>query len=256
MGIQLRNLIDQISYVLETDEQLVLRVKSSDALALLSHKVEECGLEMIIGDVVEPTKVTTVDDLKEAIQNGATEVKLMDNITVDSGNLVLGQVEHFDGNGKTITFGSTGQNLVSTTSGTVIENVVIENTVATDKWSSTYGIQCYNGDYTVKNVKVNGCNGAILVNSANVTLEGTIDVSDNKFGGIEVSKSSNKDLPNSTLNINGATLINTTEEYGKPTIWTDGEGNTVSGADSMFTNDTVKEGQVQYYLEEAHSTEQ
>lgn len=254
IDIQLRNLVDQVVCILESEEQLVLKVTSSDALALLSHKVEDCGLKMTVESGEEPTEVTTTEDLKEAIQNGVTEVKLTDNITVDSGNLVLGQVKHFDGNGKTITFASTGQNLVSTNSGTTIENVVVENTVATDKWSSTYGVQCYNGEYTVRNVKVSGCNGGILINSATVNLEGTIDVSGNKFGGIEVSKSSNPDLPNAVLNINGATLINTTEEYAKPTIWTDGEGNTVNGAESMFANSEIKEGQVQYYLEEAHST--
>lgn len=60
-------------------------------------------------------------------------------------------------------------------------------------------------------------------------------------------------MRNSTLNINGASLINTTEEYGKPTIWTDGEGQVVIGADSMFTNSEIKEDQVQYYLREENS---
>ena len=201
------------------------------------------------------TEVTTEEDLKQAILNEDKEIKLADNIIVATGNLDLGKVKHFNGNGKTITFNSVGQNLVSTNSGTTIENITVENTVADENWSSTYGVQCYNGTYTLKNVTIKGGNAGILVNSANVTLEGTIDVSGNKFGGIEVSKSSNPVLPDSVLNINGATIINTTEEYGKPTIWTDGEGATVNGVESMFSNPNIKENQVQYYLKEENSEE-
>ena len=256
----LSGVFEQVPATIEAGEVLVLNVKTSEALAALTHRVEDAGIKMTVkesgGDEPEPekpTEVATEEDLKQAIANGDKEVKLTDNITVASGNLNLGTTEHFDGNGKTISFGTTGQNLVSTHSGTIIENVTVENTVATEDWSSTYGIQCYNGDYTIKNVTAKGGNAGILVNSANVTFEGTIDVSGNKFGGIEVSKSSNPKLPNATLNVNGATIVNTTEEYAKPTIWTDGEGNTVNGAEAMFTNSTVKEGQVQYYLLEENS---
>ena len=210
------------------------------------------------GDVPEPeepTEVTTEEELKQAIANGDKEVKLTDNITVASGNLNLGTTEHFDGNGKTISFGTTGQNLVSTHSGTMIENVTVENTVATEDWSSTYGIQCYNGDYTIKNVTAKGGNAGILVNSANVTFEGTIDVSGNEFGGIEVSKSSNPNLPSATLNVNGATIVNTTEQFKKPTIWIDGvdDGNVVNGVENMFATTELVEDQIQYYLEEKYS---
>ena len=200
----------------------------------------------------EPVEVNDESSLKEAISGGAKSITLADNIEVPTGNLELGQVTEFNGNGKTITFNSTGQNLVSTNPCT-IENVVVSNTSgSTEEWNSTYGIQCYNGDYIVRNCTVSGCNGGILVNSSTVTLEGTIDVSDNKFGGIEVSKSSALERY-SVLNVNGASLVNTTEEYGKPTIWTDGEGNTVNGAESLYQNGSVKENQVQYYLDESNS---
>lgn len=202
-------------------------------------------------NIVKPaTEVEDVDSLRDAILNGDTDIKLINNIDVESGNLDITGVKHFDGDNKTITFNTTGQNFVSTTDGAVIENVIVDNKVADENWSSTYGIQVYNGNYTIKNVTTKGGNAGILVNSANVKLEGTIDVSNNTFGGIEVSRSSNLDLPNSTLNINGATIINRTEIYARPTIWTDGEGQTIIGADNMFINNDVKKGQVQYYLEE------
>ena len=258
----LSGVFEQVPATIEAGEVLVLNVETSEALAALTHRVEDAGIKMTVkesgGDEPEPeepTEVATEEDLKQAIANGDKEVKLTDNITVASGNLNLGTTEHFDGNGKTISFGTTGQNLVSTHSGTTIENVTVENTVATEDWSSTYGIQCYNGDYTIKNVTAKGGNAGILVNSANVTLEGTIDVSGNEFGGIEVSKSSNTQLQPSTLNINGATIVNTTEEFRKPTIWIDGaeDGNVVNGAESMFATTELVENQIQYYLEEKYS---
>lgn len=247
----LRDNWKEVPVVIKSNEELVILIETSEAWALLVKKAEEMNLELITEDVTY-TEVSTEQDLKEAISKGEELVKLADNITVEEGNLTLGEVKYFDGNGKTITFGSTGQNLVALKDAT-IENVTVENTVATEDWSSTYGIQCYNGTYTLKNVTSKGGNAGILVNSSNVTLQGTIDVSGNKFGGIEVSKSSSPQLPNATLNINGATIVNTTEEYAKPTIWTDGEGNTVNGAEAMFTNSEVKEGQVQYYLVESNS---
>lgn len=258
----LSGVFEQVPATIEAGEVLILNVKTSEALAALTHRVEDAGIKMTVkesgGDEPEPekpTEVATEEDLKQAIANGDKEVKLTDNITVASGNLNLGTTEHFDGNGKTISFGTTGQNLVSTHSGTTIENVTVENTVATEDWSSTYGIQCYNGEYTIKNVTAKGGNAGILVNSANVTLEGTIDVSGNEFGGIEVSKSSNTQLQPSTLNINGATIVNTTEEFRKPTIWIDGaeDGNVVNGAESMFATTELVENQIQYYLEEKNS---
>ena len=247
----LRDNWKEVPVVIKSNEELVILIETSEAWALLVKKAEEMNLELITEDVTY-TEVSTEQDLKEAISNGEELVKLTDNITVEEGNLTLGEVKYFDGNGKTITFGSTGQNLVALKDAT-IENVTVENTVATEDWSSTYGIQCYNGTYTLKNVTSKGGNAGILVNSSNVTLQGTIDVSGNKFGGIEVSKSSSPQLPNATLNINGATIVNTTEEYAKPTIWTDGEGNTVNGAETMFTDSEIKEGQVQYYLVESNS---
>ena len=257
----LSGVFEQVPATIEAGEVLVLNVKTSEALAALTHRVEDAGIKMTVkesgGDEPEPekpTEVATEEDLKQAITEGKKEVKLTDNISVPSGNLTLGEVEHFDGNGKTITFGTTGQNLVALKDAT-IENVTVENTVATEDWSSTYGVQCYNGTYTLKNVTTKGGNAGILVNSANVTLEGTIDVSGNEFGGIEVSKSSNTQLQPSTLNINGATIVNTTEEFRKPTIWIDGaeDGNVVNGAESMFATTELVENQIQYYLEEKYS---
>ena len=253
----LRDIIFQVQMAIEPHSSIVVTAKSSEGLALLYKKADELGLVVTDGEVPptpeEPVEVADEGGLKDAIASGAESVKLTSNITVPSGKLDITGVKEFNGNGKTITFNTTGQNLVSTTDGTVIENVVVDNTVATEDWSSTYCMQVYNGTYTIRNCTLKGGNAGLLVNGANATLDGTIDISGNKFGGIEVSKGSASGLGNSTLNVNGATLVNTTEAYGKPTIWTDGEGQTVTGVEAMFTNSEVKPNQVQYYLVEANS---
>ena len=259
VNIDLRDTFIQILVNIEKGNTIDINVSTSEDLAVAIARATELGIETSFEQVTpgpepeEPTEVGTEEDLKEAIASGAKDIKLTDNITVPSGNLNIAGVTHFDGNGKTITFETTGQNFVATTNGTVIENVVVNNTVANEDWSSTYGIQVYNGTYTIKNCTAKGCNGGILINGATATLEGTIDVSGNEFGGIEVSKGSASGLGNATLNINGATIVNTTEAYKKPTIWTDGEGNTVNGAEAMFTNTAINPNQVQYYLVEANS---
>ena len=107
--------------------------------------------------------------------------------------------------------------------------------------------------YQINDCSLTGANGGLLVNGASATVK-NLDVSGNTFGGIEVSKGA-KASEGSTLTVSG-TITNTTEEYGKPTIWIDGkdDGNIVN-ADALFSTDTVKANQIQYYIEEANASE-
>lgn len=159
-----------------------------------------------------------------------------------------------DGQDHTITFTNTGQNLVVLASGADVHNLTIQNTADTVEWNSTYCIQYYNGTYNIHDVKTTGGNAGILVNSSTATLGNGVDVSGNNFGGIEVSKSNSGGMPASQLTVNEA-IVNTTEAYGKPTVWTDGEDAIVIDNTGMTTNSEVKEGQIQYYLNEANSHE-
>lgn len=171
-----------------------------------------------------------------------------------------------DGADNTITKSEPGKAITLTANSTV-ENLTIENTADNTEWNSSYGIQFYTGEHTLKDVKLTGGNAGIIANSATVNLEGTIDVSGNTFGGIEVcrsqtsakAKSGEKDtMPAGVLNINGATIVNTTEAYGRPTIWIDGNTDAdgiVNGADA-FTMVEVPHGdyyQKQFYLNEVNS---
>lgn len=98
-----------------------------------------------------------------------------------------------------------------------------------------------------------GGNAGILCNSAELTLGSNINVSGNAFGGIEVSKGKNEQLRDSNLIVKKK-IINTTEAYGKPTVWIDGSNATVDDSTGMFSSDSVKEGQIQYYLNNENLT--
>lgn len=167
-----------------------------------------------------------------------------------------------DGAGNTVTKSEPGKAFTFTQDSTV-ENITIENTADNTEWNSSYGVQFYTGEHTVKNAKLTGGNAGIIANSATVNLEGTIDVSGNTFGGIEVCRSgagteTRAAMPAGVLNINGATILNSTEEYGKPTIWIDGNTDAegiVNGAEA-FTMIQVPHGdgfQKHFYLDANHS---
>lgn len=159
------------------------------------------------------------------------------------------------GNGNTLTYTPANEKDGITIIGTT--NVILENMKITmlqnaEGWQGDYGCQVYNSDNVVLNSCVfTGADGGILVNSSIVTLDESVDVGGNAFGGIEVSEGQNG-AHSPTLNINNATLINNTESYGKPTIWIDGTG-TVTGADDLFM--ITKDGQKQYYTQEQNSVE-
>ena len=114
-------------------------------------------------------------------------------------------------------------------------------------WQGNYVLEVYNTtDVTIGNIKLTGGDAALLVNGSAVTLTGTIDVSGNAFGGIETGLGSGLETQ-PTLTVTDATLVNSTEIYGQPTIWEDGvAANRVIGC--TFTKIT-KGIQPQYYLD-------
>lgn len=122
-------------------------------------------------------------------------------------------------------------------------------------WGSNYLFQVYNTrGVTFSDISLTGGDAALLVNASDVTLTGTVAVSGNEFGGIEVSKGSAQGLENAELDVTSATLQNSTEAYGQPTIWEITGQGIVIGFSGTSTTDVV-EGQNQYYLLAANSVE-
>lgn len=198
--------------------------------------------------------MANVTQLRAALENPDIETISITSNFSTAATVSVNRAVDIDGQDHTVTFTNTGQNLVLSASGADVHDLTIQNTAETTDWNSTYCIQYYNGTYNIHDVKVTGANAGILVNSSTATLGDGVDVSGNNFGGIEVSKSSNESLPASQLTVNSA-IVNTTEAYGKPTVWTDGENATVIDNTGMTSNSEVKEGQVQYYLNEENSHE-
>lgn len=123
------------------------------------------------------------------------------------------------------------------TGAAAIKNLTVSgpNNTTTAWDEGEYGIKVYNAEnVTLQDVTVTGANAGIQVNSSAVTLAGTVTVSGNEWGGIEVCKSSNEGLTAGTLNINGAAVVCT--DTAVPAVWIDGTteaDGVVNGADGM-----------------------
>lgn len=161
-----------------------------------------------------------------------------------------------DGRNHKLSFSNTGQvaNLVVTGSGAVVTNLTVENTADNEEWTGTYCVQFYNGTYDISHITATGGNAGIIVNASTATIGEGVDVSGNVFGGIEVSKGTQPGLGDAQLTIN-STITNTTEAYGKPTVWIDGEGASVVDNTGMTSTTEVKEDQTQYYLDAGNATQ-
>lgn len=250
---------------LKNGESIELIANTSSELLALTLLSKTNHVKVTVGDS-EPThdeKVTVKDteSLQNAFNNpNVKEITLDADLPPLTGEMRCTSGVTFDGNGHTLTFSNTGRNLVFLKP-SVIKNVKIVNTAGTakkgsakasgaDVWSSTYGMQLFNGVYTVENFSCTGCNAALLCNSADVTISGEIDVSGNGFGGIEVSKSAGVTQVSPVLRVQGAIIKNTTEKYAKPTIWIDGDVGEVEA--SGFTEANIN-GQRQFYLDPSHA---
>lgn len=97
-------------------------------------------------------------------------------------------------------------------------------------WGGIYVLQVYKTTATIKNIKLTGGNAGLLINGSKVTLNGTIDVSGNGFGGIELGKGAQvEDAPSLTLG-KDINVVNNTEKESAPTIWVakDGANGTIT----------------------------
>lgn len=215
-------------------------------------------LFQMLDDFKNTPEVSSSEELEQIFNDNTKDsVSLTSAVKMNKESKITHKIT-VDGDGNIMSTTAQGKVLTLMGGGTV-RNITIESTADNTDWHSSYGIQFYNSKGTIENAKITGGNAAIIVNSSEVTLKGKIDVSGNTFGGIEVSKGSALNLNPGVLNINGATIINTTEEYGKPTIWIDGidenEG-VVYGAENMtkiiFTKEDGSQ-QIQYYLNPQNS---
>ena len=109
-----------------------------------------------------------------------------------------------------------------------------------------YGIKVYTDGSVLENVTVTGANAGIQI-AADTILKGTINVSGNEWGGIEV-----KDGATLTLGKDAA-LVNTTETHDHPTVWIDPDETGVVAHNGKLTAAKVMVGtdEKQYFYVDA-----
>ena len=207
-------------------------------------------------NAAEPVEVDNAEDLYKYLEgNEVSEVKLTADIeTTHKINVTSDKV--IDGNGYKITYVGTfkdGSN----------NNKVWGSNAEAPYDGGVYVIQAYDANVTVKNITLTGGNVGLSANGANLTLEGTINVSGNGYGGIELTKGAAPTLSVPSLTMNNVTLVNDSEASDAPTLWTDNltdeeveemniEYNGVQVAVTCDKEDG-KPLQVQLFLDEAHT---
>ncbi|SIR18276.1 S-layer homology domain-containing protein [Paenibacillus macquariensis] len=210
--------------------------------------------------VVTVANVATVEELKTALATEAIKtINVTEDISAIAEALVVNHAVTINGGGKTLTFTNAlneltngqRQGILVLANGTKVNSLSVVMAGVTG-WQGVYGIQVYKAtEVTLKDVTARGADGGILVNASAVTLEGQTTVSDNEFGGIEVSKGSAEGLSNSVLTVTG-TLVNDSEATEQPTIWlVIDQGEVESGLE--FKNTTIDNKQIRYYLEEENA---
>ncbi len=156
---------------------------------------------------VNASSTVTVHDqteLKEALKNTNVGTIILANDIETTEKINITREVTIDGNSHTMkyvgTFDSRGSK---------------DNTI----WAGIYILQVYKTSATIKNIKLTGGNAGLLINGSTVKLEGTIDVSNNGFGGIELSQGKGVNIVSHLKLDNNTKIINTTETANKPTLW-------------------------------------
>lgn len=143
--------------------------------------------------------VATLEDFKAAL---ADETKTLINLTADfstNEKILIDRAVTINGNNHTITFVNDAEG-----------------------WQGNYVLHVYKATgVTIKDIKLTGGDAALYANGSEVTLEGTVDITGNEFGGIEVSQG--KDVTNlPKLTVTGAITYQSPDSDIKPVIWIDG----------------------------------
>lgn len=152
----------------------------------------------------ESINVKNEDELKAAIGNEEIDTIIITQDIDTTSKINITRPLYIEGNNHTLRY-----------VGTFGENQVNDNKV----WGGIYVLQVYKTMITLKDIKLTGANAALLINGGNVTFEGTIDVSGNGFGGIELGQGKDvTEIPKLALG-NEAEIINKTENDKAPTLW-------------------------------------
>ena len=189
-----------------------------------------------ISVAAKSSEVSDFNELKKAIEDADVDSITLNGNIETTEKLNITHALTIDGAGHTLTYtGKFGSSEATT------------NTT----WGSVYVLQVYKTTATIKNIKLTGANAALLVNGSTVTLEGTIDVSGNGFGGIELGKGTDvTEEPKLVLGEN-TKLVNSGEDAdSNPTVWVDKANATISVKGAKKTYEATEGSQVKLIIED------
>ena len=205
----------------------------------------------------------TQEALVEAI-NSANEgdtVTLTGNVTATKA-IEINNAITLDGAGYTITRDNSGESTENPNDGSksvvfvngvdaTIKNLTVSGTNPGAAWDEgEFGIMiCEGANATLENVTVTkmNVNAGIQVCSATATVNGTITVTGNVYGGISVDQESGNDAKGELIISSGAKIVCADEKV--PAIWLESTAKAdIKGADGL-TSVNRENGQV-YYLAE------
>ena len=218
----------------EGSQKLADKKAAQILVAGLEDGTEKTELQSRLSAITE-IKVANEAELKAALDEGDIATIVLESKIV--ANLVeINRAVKINGDDNTLE-----GKVIIYANDVVLKDLTVDlNMSNPNSWlSGSYAVQVYKAkDVTLNNVTLKNANAGLLVNGSEVTLKGTIDVSENGFGGIEVSKGAD-DYPDPKLTVNG-TLTFTGENL--PAIWIDGttENNgwvVGSGFESMETTE-------------------
>lgn len=206
-------------------------------VSVIWSSVSDVGTDAELHAALADTRIATI--------NMTTDITLTDSAVITRAMV-------FNGNNHTLTYDEEAfkDGLIVEADDVTVQNLTVHMVNDDPTWEGHYGIHVYNSTgVTLQNLISTGEDSGFLINGSSAIMKGTIDVSANEFGGVEVSKSDS--LTNfSTLDVTDATFKNDSEAYTKPTLWIDGDltQNTVTGYEGKLTRATVN-NQIQFYLD-------
>lgn len=206
---------------------------------------------------IDHATVSTYTQLTAAAGNPAIKTIDLEETILLQNTVTVNHECVINGNGHALAYDEADakDGLVINANNVTVNNLELNMKNDDAAWEGHYGIQVYNSTgVTLNNITSSGEDAGILINGSAVTMTGTINISDNEFGGIEVSKGSTTPN-NSTLTVTNTTFVNNTETYTHPTVWVeDGQGSIIGG--TMFTEVAKPDlNQTHYYIDPANATE-
>ena len=165
--------------------------------------------------------------LKEAVEKANSlekeaQITLKSDLSADETISITGNGITLDGGNRAIEFAAGVKDGIQAVNAQAltVKRLDIKMNDEEGKWNGSYGLQVYGADAELSDISVSGADAAVLVNGAEVALGGTIDVSGNEFGGIEVSKGTGVEtMPKLTGEADS--LKNDSESASNPTVWID-----------------------------------